>query len=943
MLRLNRRNLIASTAAIAAFAATGNSADAVLGRQPGSSTITTITLVNGSANSVNAGSVTQIIGCPFKKGDVTRGTWPRFQLADGTDVPCTILNKLATTWSDGSLKFVPVMLSIPESVPGNGSLTVNILRGGTMPPPSKRRLSDFREGIDPRVIVDGLDNLEGTWVMNLGRGIKDRIKVVSYGSGDAGAVWRVRANARQNGAVHGQLVCDFYVASLANPDGSLKGVRILGKVKLPYYDTTAPMNWISFSRFQLWLNREGTIIRDCFGSNFGSVRAYNFTWGGGSTFNANHEYSTLNYADYGYCTRLSTTGQLPSGLKTNTSYFTGAVTSTTIGFGTCSTTPGEYLVSATSSGSGTQTATPYPYLSYFGALFTAGPTGMWDYVQGAGTDVADTPLRFQVNPSYWVSTGLIPSYDISVAPTSNAPTSYWPNCSEPVTRDLGTTGERDDLGIIPSWYVRHFLTQAAVDEQVVRVASLVGGHAFAINLESSAAFTLPCVNNGSDGKGTPYKNMPAPNPTFTWVADGNPDRSSGFTDTTNPMVQLAGFSQQDSTHMPQFNYYPYLFTGEPWHLDMLLEHANNAVYQRWSALGIATINKKYYALGGSNGGGQRLLQVNKHPTRYGITIGCNLDSERGDAWASGLLASAAGICPDHNPECPSHKQYFSDMNSSTWAAATDIIGALPKFAQQWGLWDVDYSGGYYFVDHWQLAYLGSAVALAATATENRDAAAVLNTHVQYFNNVISTFTGWVAGAYVTVVKMGDELGSPLDWSSSNIAFYGPNITWQKGGQFTITPFSNYTPANNDIISFTDATPTPAGFKNFTPYYFVGLFGTNFGLAPAPGGLPLPLTDSFSGSDCFYLVSSSPPSTGSMTSIGAPTSYNTEVTGMLSYAIAVGSSVSSSALSDLQNRNQKAGLNFTSDPKWAMTTTFAQNPHRKHQTALSNWSRRALRK
>jgi hypothetical protein len=81
----------------------------------------------------------------------------------------------------------------------------------------------------------------------------------------------------------------------------------------------------------------------------------------------------------------------------------------------------------------------------------------------------------------------------------------------------------------------------------------------------------------------------------------------------------------------------------------------------------------------------------------------------------------------------------------------------------------------------------------------------------------------------------------------------------------------------------------------------------------------------------------------MTSIGAPTSYNTEVTGMLSYAIAVGSSVSSSALSDLQNRNQKAGLNFTSDPKWAMTTTFAQNPHRKHQTALSNWSRRALSK
>ncbi len=177
-------------------------------------------------------------------------------------------------------------------------------------------------------------------------------------------------------------------------------------------------------------------------------------------------------------------------------------------------------------------------------------------MQGAGSDSADTTLRFKINPSYWVSTGLIPSYDLTIVPTGNTPASYWPNCSEPVTRDLGTTGERDDIGIVPSWYVRHLFTQTASDEQVVRAVSLVGGHGFSIGLENSATLTYPCVNNGPQGNGSAYPGMPAPNPAFTWVATGNHNATDGFVDTTNAAVQLAGFSEQDTTHMPQFNYSP---------------------------------------------------------------------------------------------------------------------------------------------------------------------------------------------------------------------------------------------------------------------------------------------------------------------------------------------------------------------------------------------------
>ena len=931
MLRVSRRNILASSAAIAAVATGTGCAEALVQRRPGSRGLTTITLVNTGTATLNAGSVTQLIGCPFKKGDIVRGSWPQFQLPDGTSVPCTILDKLATTWSDGSLKFVPVMLSVPEQVPGNGTLEVAVLSGGQMPLPSPRRLSDFyHKDLHPEVQVDGMDNLSGTWVMSLRHAIISRTKIVSYGNGAAGAVWKVRANARQNRADHGQLVCDFYIASLANPDGSLKGLRILGKVKLPYYDTNATMNWMSFSRFQLCLNQQGTLIRDCFGNdttgwNFGPNRAYNFTWAIGSTFNASSGYSTANGGEYGYCTRLTTTGTLPTGLSLNTSYFVAVQNSTQVGFGLNSAYSFSDLVSATDGGSGTQTATPYPYLAYFGALFTAGPTGMWDFVQGAGSDNSDTPLRFQIDPSYWVSTGLLPSYDIKLKADSNAPTSYWSNCSEPVYRYLETTGDRDDLGPLPAWYVRHFLTQAAVDEQVVRVLSLVGGHGFAVGLEDSATLSYPVVNNGTDGNGASYRGMPAPNPAFWW-GPGYEVRASGFNDTTNFLVQLAGFSQQDTSHMPQFNYYPYLFTGEPWHLDMLLEHANNGVYSRYAASGVANITKDFYALASENsGGGWRVLTVGPNPTRYGMTIGCAAGGQRTDAWATMLLAAAASISPDRNPDCVSYKKYFKDMNDSTWNAAVDIINALPPFAARWGLWDVQsqYYQGSSALPQWQLGYLGAAVAFAVMATENTHAMKSLKIITKYFNSIFTVFGGWHIGAYETSAKMGDQYGSPLNTSEAHFAFYGPTVNWAAGGAFTYTPFSNYKAANGDTYMFTDTGVLPAGFQNFRPYYMVELNGTSFGLSTTKGGTPIPLTDSYNGNNQVYIVSSDPPSTGSMAAIGDPASYNSEILGMLSYADAVGAPVLPELIADLGRRNRHARTNYAPDPKWKLMGSFYQ--------------------
>jgi hypothetical protein len=108
---------------------------------------------------------------------------------------------------------------------------------------------------------------------------------------------------------------------------------------------------------------------------------------------------------------------------------------------------------------------------------------------------------------------------------------------------------------------------------------------------------------------------------------------------------------------------------------------------------------------------------------------------------------------------------------------------------------------------------------------------------------------------------------------------------------------------------------------YTPHYMVNLSGTQFDLATSPGGAPLPVKDSYNGSNGFFIVATKPPSTGSISNIGTPTSYNTEVVGMLNYAIAVGAPVLHKTIADLTARNQAAGLNLTSDPKWGMNSKF----------------------
>lgn len=1023
--------------------------------------VTTITLVNPSASSYGPadGGVTPLIGLSFPKGVIASGTWPTLKyLSSGSYLTCqyTLLNNLATTWSDGSLKFVPACIAGLASIAGNGgTFTIYIWSGGTLPASSSRGTGDLPTTLS--VQVAGLDNLAGTWTAGPTSSSWTIQKSISYGNGQAGAFGKIRAAFNNGSGDHGQLVCDFYWAALANSNGSLKGVRILGKVKLPYFDVSTgggvstQQNWVTFNQFQMMLG--ATVVQDMmatgpgaagkFGSasaltvngtsasitnytnanpgvittsvNHGLVNGQNVVVsgatpsgfngsglatvidathfsigkdttslgaysGGGTassaTFNSpGHGFSTVFGSDSGYACRV-TNGLLPAQNPNQTSsstFFLRVLNSNQMQFSSGSNlaVAGSGFQQAQATGSGT--CTIYPMLAYFGSLFvcqsTADPVWIGSSL-GVGSDAADTPLYHKVNTRYVRAAKVVPPYDLGASWAPSVLTnvqqlkigvvSYWPNSATPITRSLETTGERDDIGILSAWYSRHFFTQDPGDRQFVRVISL-DGMQLSIGFERSDVMTYPCLNNGHGGGGGTYSGMTEPEPTTVWAPDITasvwPKSGGGtYTDYTVNGFRVAGFAKQQTDHIPQFCYYPYLLTGEPWHLDGLLELSQNALLQLDGQIVTASISPSEFAIDPTFFLACRNARATASSTyRYGVTSRATENGFRTGCWATGYLVCGAGICPDTSPDCSSYKQYFNDMRADTALFPIDIINQLNTsgctFAATNGLWMIPQNKDYW-MDQYHLGYFCSAAFLGAALCEDNNLLTCGQYCVQwivYVSQSMPNHSGWSVYAEECPLKITNVSGGGPIPSASYVAFgiSGTRCTWSPSG-FVWTPKTgnpqNYVMQNNDILMFVPTANQnvynlPQGTCSESPCYalFIQYYVVNynsstggFQLSATLGGTPIANPTDTNNSQ-IWLVPSNPPSTGGQDSYNNPECFGTiQLHGALKYYQALGGTDVqvpglAAAVADLAAREAAgfagAGNSFATDPKYSETSSF----------------------
>lgn len=898
----------------------------------GATLLTTMTLVNTSGSTQVANFVTDIFGHPFKKGDIPNGcsgAAPQFQLTNGTNIPFSE-GLVPLCWSDGSLKWAPFLLRVPTSIAGSGSLTINILNGGTTPSASSRSLSDFAAGgADLNISVTGLTgvsgfgNLTGVWVSDLNQGVGvSHADDYHYMGGQAGDVWRVRASFRQSSADHGQLEAYWYVQALQDNAGGLYGLRTLERIAQPWYNLDTPTkNWRGFSA--MTVNNGVSVIRDEFASNFGTGR--NFTWSSGANLN-----STANTFSDGWLLNLTTTGSLPTGLATGQAYFTTA--SATNLFQVASNSNGGSGITPTGSCSGTCTATPYPYLTQFGSLFPQGSTGKADYVQGAGSVASDHTTRIQFNNLYWRSTRMVPPYQIGiVSPGAQTSYSFSLMGSGPVSLNTPGTGERPDIGVFNDWSAGHVYTQDAGSTQTVRTVGLVGGN-LPINLKSTSTFTSPVVNN------TTYSGLPSPNINFRWKGQsGQGTNVVGFTQPLDTNVYIQMFNTATVDHMTDFEYYATLLFGEPQFYDMTLEWGAYALMPNVGPTGqSAIINGSTNAISGNNvngGGGRDSIINGTHYYGALFTTGSGL---REEAWGLRYMGEACGMASTYGVNAANQKTYLCDNVNSSYNAYNAYIGLLPAYAQSAGFFYEPGSFGGYSAP-WEVSYHLMTDNLVYSITE---ISAILT-----FSNYMTKFTTWVDanfGVYMVTcyyctvrtgvinIPAGNESANP--YIGSTALFGGGNTTfntsWNSGTNlFTMTggPHS-YAPRNNDQVSFNNvnSTSVPGGFTAFTQYFIVNASGNDFQLSGTVGGSPITITDTASSNQSTIGVFSFSSTNNTYSYPGTGSGYLQSIACGMNWTLANGGTPDATALGHVNTNLQSitgylAAANST--PKYSCAGTF----------------------
>lgn len=838
--------------------------------------ITTLVLNNASATETPMWSKmfghcfadNDVTGCPLSGGNPT---YPTFKIGATT---YGYSMSEPSYWPSGRIKHAMFVLLLGGlSMPGSTATTFDVTQGGTSKPtPSSRSLSDLTTA-DIKSVVTFMDGATGSYTASLNDGIisafSDNITVAD---GAAGKVVRVRASYRDGGGVvEGMTENYFYVFIGQDSSGNFGGIKVQSCIATPWGDATPALRcWKSFSAATFQTG--ATVIRD------------NVTSGRSNTGTCVRvSGSTMSCAaaplESWTAVRFTTTGTLPAPLVAGTTYFlycgtsyVGSETAFQIYTQSGSTTSNQ--VTMTNAGSGVHTYTIYPWVTCYGRLFLCGTTGEWDFVRGGGSvtgvsTYVDTHVQVRWNKVYASSTLVVPAYDFNAAVTPGIAQQFFINTNCGLTNEPNSGGIDEHLGLLPTPMVRHIYTQSLVDERNVRAIGLAGGQINQCIRQIANGFHISSWNRGHNGTNATYTGM------GTNFYQNRFGPSSGTTNIFLPLnaqsfANMTGQFSGEASHRTAYNWYPYIMTGQPEYLDMLIETANCApmsAYNGGSSPTFTTINTSVYAplgtpaINGSNSGSRNV--TTSGVTRYGVF--CMGASQRQDAWQIRDTGICAGIIPQAFPECLAYFTYFNDLVNDNMSFINAIIALSPTaYSSSSGLfWP---QGGVYYQDLWQAAYYTEAASMVYGLTQNSQTLAILNALNKWLGHVVNTFGVVMISLEEVLIKqsLGSGGGGPLINSDDQLGFCinSANTTWSNTvnpTQYTFSvstsgvPFP-YTPAIGDQIYFTtpdppsqNTDPIPGALTAFQGYYIVSVAGTfpNFilELSATPGGTPITNTDS----------------------------------------------------------------------------------------------------
>lgn len=560
----------------------------------------------------------------------------------------------------------------------------------------------------------------------------------------------------------------------------------------------------------------------------------------------------------------------------------------------------------------------------FGAdFFTCGTDGRYDYIQAGGSRYDDGNLRVEHNKTKFVTSRLVPPYDIGLAVNSALSVDYNAQCKGDCENyATGGTGERREIGVLPSWAVIHLITQSSVDERAVRVSGLASGGWRVGIRRAETKQPIPVIDIEES-----YAGLGNAQPAWRYWSNG-----SGVNTPTAPYLWSG---ELESHHRPSMTYYPYLISGEQQYLDLLVEQAAQLLLSQ--AVGGNVWKTEIPISGGKN---YDTWNGDRNATIGGILhkgAGIHLWATmlRFMAWGTRDMAQAAAIYPDACPFGTEIRKYLRDVLASAYAGVDAYNNALPQSWRDSGL--VSYinnrsgAGDDDYESPWTIGYLSNSLCHQSMILPDVGA----QNYRSHIAKMYASIHAAIDIRHMTSYRWSQWIGPRLsgvkvvDQADATFYFETTLNFSQSTHRATITGgHTGWTPTAGDVIQFPKqpAVSKPFDIDEDVRLYIVNPSGNTFQLSETPGGAPIEVTSAVTVTtvmariqnctDLSFEGATSPGSTGAQT-------YFSNIYSALRHHQACGDTIVTDAREVQDSRMIVAGTSFAGNPKNAMAAAYPE--------------------
>lgn len=617
----------------------------------------------------------------------------------------------------------------------NPGVEILVKNGGTNPGASSFTYSTITSNSDIKIRGTGEAAISGLNTSSVNSGMATSARVFEIGDGAVGRVFRVYqpfGNGDENvnvGAFH-------YLYALRNDAGGLYGIRYLGALRNGWIDTASAE---SVSMSALALLDGGSTVRNIISGTANKAVEWVSTNASGLRVSTTTDLTNQNGM---IGCSFSSTGELPTPLSADTSYWlrTNGSTQIRIFASGAACASNASAITMTASGSGTHTMTILPVAEFYAmGPFTCGPTGKYDFIQAGGTG-QETTTYVAVDKAYAISTKLLgPRLDdrqytfVSASPYT---IDLWVDESIYYSYE-DTTGERYGLGYLPGTFWRAWHRQESTSWLAHRTHSYQRSHKVAALRRSTTLNPINQLNTTYAGMGTSI-------PSQYYRPTG--PFSLGQTKPVYYTKRYGNYTYQHGD-LPQMG--AYLQWAEPHWMDSNVDQGvagPSTITTRVLSIGSAAISAAFY------------------------NVVAGTDTVREQAWALAPAAWGLAIGPEVWNGYSAKDQWRETWDqNATWASAK-LQTSGTSFAKSIGA-PSDIGPG---LRSWMNNYMEMVGQTAYIATQSTTIKSWIERYYTFYDNVRSNVGLYASHAYTSLYGSGTSSPQAIrmtswgDWLTGSI-------------------------------------------------------------------------------------------------------------------------------------------------------------------------------